>query len=71
MAGPLLPPQFLRHEADYHSPGQFFRALLHDEPLPTDVYDGYDSIAILAAAQQAAEEHREVPVRPWARKGTR
>jgi predicted dehydrogenase len=64
---PALPPQFLRHERLYSSPGRFFDALLADEPVPTDVYDGYDSIAILAAADESASLRREVEVRSWPR----
>jgi len=64
---PALPPQFLRHERKYSSLGRFFDALLADEPVPTDVYDGYDSIAILAAADESASLRQEVEVRSWPR----
>lgn len=64
---PALPPQFLRHERSYSSPGQFFEALLADVPVPTNVYDGYDSIAILVAADESVSSHREVEVHSWPR----
>lgn len=64
---PSLPPQFLRHEQQHSSPGQFFSALLTNEAVPTSVYDGYDSIAILTAAEEAATSGREVQVRSWLR----
>ena len=64
---PALPPQFLRHEREHSSLGRFFDALLADEPMPTDVYDGYDSIAILAAADESVALRREVEVRSWPR----
>lgn len=63
---PALPPQFLRHELAFSPPGQFFLALLSDQPVPTTVKDGYDSLALLVAAEEAAREGREVRVRPWA-----
>lgn len=63
---PVLPPEFLRHEPRYSSVGQFFQALRSGGPVPTDVYDGYDSIAILVAAEKAAARGREVAVRRWA-----
>lgn len=59
---PALPPQFLRHEPRYHPPGQFFTALLSDQPVPTDVRDGVASLALLDAADTAAREGREVVV---------
>lgn len=62
---PALPPQFLRHELAYSSPGQFFMALLQRRPVPTTVRDGYDSLAILVAAEEAARRGTEVEVRPW------
>ena len=64
---PALPPQFLRHERKHSSLGRFFDALLADNPVPTDVYDGYDSIAILTAADESAALRREVEVRSWPR----
>lgn len=62
---PALPPQFLRHELEYSPPGQFFLALLAGRPVPTTVHAGYDSLALLVAAEEAAREGREVQVRPW------
>lgn len=66
---PALPPQFLRHELSYSPPGQFFQALLTGRPVPTDVRDGYDSLAILVAAEEAAREGAAVRVRPWSAMG--
>jgi predicted dehydrogenase len=64
---PALPPQFLRHERRHSSFGRFFDALLRDEPVPTDVYDGYDSIAILTAAEESTKQGWEVQVESWPR----
>jgi len=66
---PALPPQFLRHELEYSPPGQFFLSLLAGRPVPTTVRDGYDSLALLVAAQEAAREGREVRVQPWTMSG--
>lgn len=62
---PALPPQFLRHELTYSPPGQFFLALMSGRPVPTTVHDGYDSLALLVAAEEASREGREVQVRNW------
>lgn len=59
-SAPALPPQFLRHESVYGPVGQFFTALQEGRDVPTTVRDGYDSIALLVAAEQAAELGREV-----------
>lgn len=67
---PRLPPEFLRHEPQYNSPGQFFGALLEDRPVPTDVYDAYDSIAILVAIEEAVGTGSRVPVEQWSRAGS-
>lgn len=66
---PSLPPQFLRHELAYSPPGQFFLALMNGQAVPTTACDGYDSVALLVAAEEAAREGREVAVRPWAMSG--
>jgi predicted dehydrogenase len=66
---PLLPPHFLRHEPDYSCPGVFFRTLLREQPTPMDARDGYDSIALLVAAEQSVRTGHEVAVRPWPRSG--
>lgn len=62
---PAMPPQFLRHELAFSSPGQFFTALMEGRPVPTSVEDGYDSLALLVAAEQAARDGAEVTVQPW------
>lgn len=59
---PDLPPQFLRHEPAYTSPGLFFDALLNDRPVPNTVSSGVNSIAMLVAAERAAAEGREVDI---------
>lgn len=64
---PRLPPAFLRHEWQHNSPGQFFHALCEDHPVPTDVYDAYDSIAILSAIEEAARSGCRIPVQSWPR----
>lgn len=68
---PALPPEFLRHEPEHSSVGQFFQALRSGSQVPTTVYDGYDSIAILVAAEEAAARRQEVEVVTWDREGAR
>lgn len=62
---PNIPPEFLRHELKYSSPGVFFQHLLAGKELPTDIIDGYNSIAILAAAEEALSTHERVAVKTW------
>jgi predicted dehydrogenase len=56
---PDLPPEFLRHEDEYNSVGQFFRALLRGQPVPTDFESGLRSIAILDAAERSSTSRHE------------
>ena len=62
---PSLPPEFLRHEARYSSPGVFFQCLLKGSELPMNLIDGYNSIAILVAAEEALKRHERVDVGSW------
>lgn len=57
---PDLPNQFIRHEPQYSSAGQFFEALLHDREVPTTVHSGVRSIAVLEAAVHADAVRKEV-----------
>jgi 1,5-anhydro-D-fructose reductase (1,5-anhydro-D-mannitol-forming) len=62
---PALPPEFLRHEPQFGSTGEFLRCVREGTPPSTDVYDGYDSIAILVAAEDATRTGRRTPVDKW------
>ncbi len=62
---PLLPPQFLRHELKYSSAGVFLQSLLDGEPFPIDMVDGFNSIAILSAAEEALSTRSNVLVKSW------
>lgn len=62
---PELPPYFSRSEYEFSPHGRFLDALVAEEELPVDEIDGYNSIAIIVAAEQADREGREIEVRAW------
>lgn len=64
---PELSPYFTRSEFAYSPHGRFLDAIVADEPLPVDEVDGFNSIAILVAAEESDRAGREIPVAAWPR----
>ncbi|MGH8794053.1 MAG: Gfo/Idh/MocA family protein [Stackebrandtia sp.] len=62
---PELPPYFTRSEFEFTPHGLFLEAVVKDRVLPVDEMDGYHSVAMLAAAERAEREGREVDLPTW------
>lgn len=62
---PAVPPHFVRHESHYSAFDVFLDALVTDRPMPMDEVDGYHSISMVVAAEEAMRTGRETAVHHW------